>query len=258
MELKQSTLMYFSPTGSTAQVIRSMADHSAAPVSEVNLTPIQDPCRRSFDDRELLIIGIPVFGGRIPPVVKDRLAYIKGADTPAVVVATYGNRHYDDALRELSDFLSAKGFVTIAGAAVVTRHSIVPTIAEGRPDEGDYAAFNAFTEQVFERIAAMEQGHPEAVTLPGNPEYKDFKGIPFKPITNMDCVACCACVAVCPMGAIPMDSPSKTIKEKCITCMACVWACPKNARALGKMDILFTKQHIGKTAKVHKDPEFFL
>ncbi|MEN8904700.1 MAG: 4Fe-4S binding protein [Clostridiales bacterium] len=58
-------------------------------------------------------------------------------------------------------------------------------------------------------------------------EYKIFnKSI----IWNEDsCIHCGACTAVCPSGAIKMDSESWKLtfdKEKCLICELCVKACP--------------------------------
>ncbi len=263
MDIKLTTRVYFSP----------------APAVELDITPQQEPCRRSFDSKELLIIGFPVFAGRFPAIIRKRLAYIKGKDTPAVVIATYGNRHYDDALLEMADFLGEKGFIVTAGAALVTEHSIVRTIAAGRPDPEDMGQLLAFSKSLYLKLADLPE--PEAltpVTLPGNHPYKPYKEIPFKPQATMDCVACCLCAQVCPTGAITMDNPAKTNKARCIcvacclcaqvcptgaitmdnpaktnkarciSCMACVAACPHGARSLGKMELMLTKQAIGKDA----------
>lgn len=260
MDIKLTTLVYFSPTGSTKKVVKALGDFSPAPAVELDITPQQEPCRRSFDSKELLIIGFPVFAGRFPAIIRKRLAYIKGKDTPAVVIATYGNRHYDDALLEMADFLGEKGFIVTAGAALVTEHSIVRTIAAGRPDPEDMGQLLAFSKSLYLKLADLPE--PEAltpVTLPGNHPYKPYKEIPFKPQATMDCVACCLCAQVCPTGAITMDNPAKTNKARCISCMACVAACPHGARSLGKMELMLTKQAIGKdAAKVARPPEFYI
>lgn len=68
------------------------------------------------------------------------LAHLKGHGNPAIAVAVYGNRDYDDALVELQDLLEENGFCVIAGAAFVAQHSIFTKVAAGRPDEDDRRA----------------------------------------------------------------------------------------------------------------------
>ena len=63
-----------------------------------------------------MIIGMPVYAGRIPMVAVPRLSGLKGNGTPCILVATYGNRHYDDALVEMEDIAREHGF-TVKGAA---------------------------------------------------------------------------------------------------------------------------------------------
>jgi hypothetical protein len=56
---------------------------------------------------------------------------------PAVVVAVYGNREYEDALLELKIFAEAAGFRPIAAGVFLGEHSFSTQdmpIAAGRPD----------------------------------------------------------------------------------------------------------------------------
>ena len=49
----------------------------------------------------LSIIGVPVYGGRVPVEAISRLQRLKANNTPAVIVVVYGNRDYNDAILEL-------------------------------------------------------------------------------------------------------------------------------------------------------------
>jgi len=49
-------------------------------------------------------------------------------------------------------------------------------------------------------------------------------------IDPASCVACLACVRVCPSNAVAVDEPQvRIIDEACIKCGLCVPACPHNA-----------------------------
>ena len=60
----------------------------------------------------------------MPETATERLKKMHGKRTPVVLVVTFGNRAYEDALLELSDLLKKQGFSPAAAAAVATEHNI--------------------------------------------------------------------------------------------------------------------------------------
>ncbi len=48
-------------------------------------------------------------------------------------------------------------------------------------------------------------------------------------INKDECVACGACVDVCPEGAIKVDDVAVVDVKKCLDCGACVDECPNSA-----------------------------
>lgn len=105
------TAVYFSPTGNTKRSVEAMAAALDPGYKTVDLTLPSDTgvsCR--FGPEDLVIIGMPVYAGRIPMVAVPRLSGLKGNGTPCILVATYGNRHYDDALVEMEDIAREHGF----------------------------------------------------------------------------------------------------------------------------------------------------
>jgi NAD-dependent dihydropyrimidine dehydrogenase PreA subunit len=46
---------------------------------------------------------------------------------------------------------------------------------------------------------------------------------------NDACVACGACAATCPVGAIKEGNPTYTITDECVECGACAAVCPVGA-----------------------------
>jgi ferredoxin len=48
-------------------------------------------------------------------------------------------------------------------------------------------------------------------------------------VTKEECVACGACVDVCPEGAITVDDVAVIDEKKCLDCGACVDECPNSA-----------------------------
>lgn len=86
----------------------------------------------------LSIIALPVFGGRIPAFVAEKLKHIRAEKKKAATIVVYGNRAYEDALLELNNIAEESGFEIVASGAFVAQHSMCPEVGEGRPDEKDF------------------------------------------------------------------------------------------------------------------------
>ena len=134
MEITRVNLVYFSPTQTTRKTLRAMASAFSVEVKEYDVTTNREIEIPVFGADELVIAGVPVYGGRIPLLVEPFFQGLKANGTPAAVVGVYGNRHYDDAVLELADYLREDGFVVCAGAACLAEHSFGHEIATGRPD----------------------------------------------------------------------------------------------------------------------------
>ena len=104
MKLLSVKLVYFSPTGTTKAAVSRIAH--ALPCSSVDERDITRPDVREqsllTSENELLIIGVPVYMGRVPALAAQWLQKLKAQNTPAVCVVVYGNRAVQDALLELS------------------------------------------------------------------------------------------------------------------------------------------------------------
>lgn len=215
---------YFSPTGGTKKV----SDIFAAAVGKEAVwydlgdkqTVIEQP------QGELVVVAAPVFAGRIPSVVSEKIKMLCGKGKKAVAIAVYGNRAYEDALLEMNDILIQGGF-TVMAAAFVAQHSIVPEVGAGRPDTEDEKEIRAFAEAVKSSTSA------ENIHVPGNHPYRPGMNVAAAPLSLPSCTACGACAKICPTDAIANeDGKMATDTAKCILCMACVHACPKQARIL--------------------------
>jgi len=260
MDLRSQTFMTFSPTGKTGDIMKTMTLNCPdCRVFNVNLLPPQESLRRVFGPDEMLTVAFPVFGGRIPTALYNRLAYIKGNQSPAAIVVTYGNRHYDDAILEMGDFLEGHGFVPIAAAAFVAEHSIVPEIASGRPDAADMKAGHEIRPGPQGKSRRSElRLKPDASTCPGTILIKNSMGCPSRqPPPRTAGSAACAPPA-CPMKAVPKEHPERTDKSRCITCMACTAVCPYGCRRLRWINVFATKKLLKRACPVVRMPEYWL
>ena len=249
-ELNLRTI-YFSATGTSKKIALAISQFIATEfvVEDITFQSLQNT---TYATNDLLCVAVPVYGGGVAPVALKRLEAIRGNNTPAVVVVVYGNRNFERAAVQMSDFLAERGFITIAVAAFVGEHSYSTEqypIAVGRPAEGDINDAKHFGQLVKEKLATgIESVDVSALQCPdsGEENVKAFvefvKGyqaeqaknpIKLLPITDEDrCVMCGVCVDVCPMEAIDRENVSVVDSALCIKCCACVKECPKEAKTL--------------------------
>ena len=255
MENKKWLVAYFSPTGTTASIAKAIAKGTRCNFREWDLSvPQPAPV---LGEEEALLLALPVYGGKVPAISLERLSKLHGNGQPAVAVAVYGNRAYDDALLQEKDTLEAMGFHVMAAAAFVAEHSIIRSIAAGRPDAKDLAIAAHFGEMVAKKLIS---GEAQLVSVPGDPAYREKTAKPatFHPTGNNDCIKCGICAAKCPLNAIFSESPWQTDSSKCINCMRCVAICPQNARSLPAPMLSNVEAMLQKTASVYRNPELFL
>ena len=249
-ELNLRTI-YFSATGTSKKIALAISQSIATEfvVEDITFQSLQNT---SYATDDLLCIAVPVYGGGVAPVALKRLDAIRGNNTPAVVVVVYGNRNFERAAVQMSDFLAERGFVTIAVAAFVGEHSYsteLSPIAVGRPMVEDINDANRFGELVKQKLTkGLESVDVSTLQCPdsGEENVKAFvefvKGyqaeqaknpVKLLPITDENrCVMCGVCVDVCPMEAIDREDVSVVDPTLCIKCCACVKECPKEAKSL--------------------------
>ncbi len=258
-------LLYFSPTGTSQTVVREISTHfDDAIVKEWNLTPIANYTSDIVLNDGLTIIAMPVYAGRLPEVALDVLPKVKANGLPAVVIAVYGNREYEDALLELKEESEKCGFEVMAAAAFIGEHSYSSKekpIAINRPDIDDRQKCADFAALIKDKINRPE-AYPQALMVPGNHPYKERNPKPkdLYPSTNTDdCSVCGECVSVCPTSAIQINNTTiETNGDDCIWCCACVKSCPEEARIFNNPVINAIQERLYTNCQQRKEPAFFL
>lgn len=251
MHIEKWIIAHFSPTGGTKKVADAIAAGFLTPVVEMDLTKADSAV--TLGENDALMAVLPVFAGRVPQISLERLAALKGNGQKAVAVVVYGNREYDDALLETRDALEANGFRVVAAAAFIAEHSMARSIANRRPDAEDEALCRQFAVDVMAKA-----DDAATVQVPGKIPYKELKPSAFHPAASETCTKCGACAPQCPVGAIPMDDPSRTNNDLCINCMRCVDVCPVGSRALPDAFRNMITQMLNQNAAGYKKPVVFL
>ena len=173
--------VYFSGTGTTERTVTHIAGELArllaAPCRSLDFTrPQVRQQELNFCQSDLVVLGTPVYAGRVPNVLLPFLREkVRGGGALAVPVVLFGNRNYDDALIELRDILQQDGFRCVAAGAFVGEHSFSRTLGAGRPDDGDMALLPGksarnWRDKPGRRIRLLPSGgkHPSApITPPG-------------------------------------------------------------------------------------------
>ena len=256
MKISNVNLVYFSAAYTTKSVIKSIAEVFENDGIEYDITQSVPERDIVMEMNDLLIVGVPVYAGRVPANALDGLGRFKGRETPAIIVCVYGNRDYDDALTELRDIVRDNGFKVISAGAFIARHSIFPEVGHGRPDGEDMLVIRDFSEKSRELLKQLtEVSSLPDVVIKGNMPYRVPGSIPLKPGGNKKCNKCGTCVKLCPAGAISADSPRKTDKNKCFSCGRCIVVCPQNARQFGGMLYRAANNRFIKAYSLRKEPE---
>ena len=245
MQFKTVWAVYYSGCGSTRRLLRGMAEAAGEalmlPVRELDYS--RSEAREKsycFTQTDLVFWGSPTYAGRLPNVLLPFLrGNFTGGGAAAVAVVLYGNRSYDDALKELCEVLTGNGFLAAAGAAVTAEHAFAPALAHGRPNAEDRAAAAEFARKTA--LTLREREHIIPVMVPGREPIGAYytplgldgepaRFLKAKPKTDPEqCTRCGLCAAVCPMGSIPRGEPTECTGI-CIKCQGCIRECPAGAK----------------------------
>jgi ferredoxin len=266
MDVNQVKLIYFSATGTTQKVLESIAKGIAVEdVEHIDVT-LPEGAQQTippFSD-ELVVMGAPVYGGRLPVDAVRRFKQLTADKTLAVLIVVYGNREFEDALLELKNLAIELGFTPVAGGAFIGEHSYatksVP-IANGRPDSQDVQIAMDFGAQIKAKVSVLPS--PDAqmeLDVPGSFPYEASGARPMavSPVTKEDlCTVCGTCASVCPNTAISIDKDVETEIERCIRCCACIKNCPTGARVMEDSHWKNIADWLNENCSIRKEPEIF-
>lgn len=273
--VKRVVGLYFSPYGKTAKITKMIlaeigkqlreycVDEIPLEYHDLMTTPPRD--LRGFDSETVVVVGMPVYSGRIPELCNALIRQLDGNGAYALEFVTYGNVTYGDALYELDSYLREQKFQVISAGAFITEHSMFHRIAETRPDEKDYKKivdFSRLSAQKLKRFICTTveemRAKPAPLEIPGSLPTKRPARVPIHPSANSYCIQCGTCSKVCPVGAIDPNNPKKVDAKKCISCAACIKTCPQEARGFYGPLAAASRMALERICGKRKEPEWFL
>jgi ferredoxin len=263
---KQIGILYFSPTGTTKKVCTAVASGMGArdfQVFDITLPEIRASIIHNsntvFENIDHLIVGAPVYSGKLPLQVLECLRAINGNGKGSSAIVVYGNRDYGIALHCMVELLSIHGFNVVAAGAFIGQHSysdIIP-VAIGRPDESDMEkAHNLGIRSLSTNIYLSPDDIPVQIDMASKSnQYSSIKPLHI----DAQCIHCGKCAKKCPVGVLSSETAqylNRESKKKCIGCMACSRICMQHAKVakINPIVELVIKQILRKASRERKEP----
>lgn len=258
MDYNRMKEIYFSPTGTTKTIVGEITRYFSRKKEIFDL--LNNPLKEeiNFGSEDFLVVGMPVYAGRLPYVCTEMLSKIKGDNTPVIAVVVYGNRDYDDALLELKTLLEENGFIVVSAGAFVAQHSIFPGTGYLRPDVKDKQIMRKFAKESCEKFESFSDIKEINFEVRGNFPYREYSSVPLNPSVDKNCRKCGACARICPVKAILPERPGKLNKKVCIRCTACFSVCPLECRGFRGARYAVASKIFEKKFSVRREPEVFL
>jgi ferredoxin len=266
---KRIGIMSFSPTNTTKRICDAVA--CGMGVSDIEIFNVTLPKTRAaiivknvIDEKiDHLIVGAPVYSGKLPLQVLEVLKALHGNGKEATAIVVYGNRDYGIALYNMVELLSEKEFRIAAAGAFIGQHSysdIVP-VALGRPDVSDLE--NA-RQLGIKSLQVSKYLSLKDIPVQSDMHSKSKGYTALKPLHDEKlCIQCGKCAKKCPVGLLCSDTGrylNLKAKQQCIGCMACVNACMQKAKVTKVNPIvkLIMKIILRRASRERKEPLILL
>lgn len=237
---KRIGVLYFSPTNSTKKICKAIALgmgvknpidlNITIPDFREKLTSNPNVILNNIDH---LIIGAPVYSGKLPIQVIECLKGISGIKKECTAVVVYGNRDYGIALYQMVEILSNNHFKVVSACTFIGQHSYsdIVSVAIGRPDKTDMEKAHNFGSKSLNTSNYLSL---EDIPVQRDMFSKSENYNPIRPVFKSEkCIQCGICSKRCPMNIISSETGdwlNHEAMKQCIGCMACVSNCKDKAR----------------------------
>lgn len=242
MAVYSAAIIFFSPTGSTHAVLRSVVQGMG--VLDRRYVDLTLPtARQDFGglcQEDVVVLGTPVYDGALPTVYEQSLQRLWAAGQPAVLCATYGGLGCGNALEELHALAQKAKLRPVAAGLFPARHPLWPHSKYALSEQ----ALSAARELGFDARFRLERGS-RPLQQDTRPPCLPHRGWPIGTLRAMSpcrllpvpqftaaCTQCGLCARECPTGAIA-SSGMHIDPGLCVRCQRCVELCPQGALNAG-------------------------
>lgn len=234
-------LIYFSATGNTKQIaekIKQIFQDLGAEISEYDITNHQArEISINFSHFDASVFGFPVYGWRVPRILRKWYQRFQGDGIKCSAFLTYGGVNPGVAHYEIQQILKAQGFKLLSTAEFLAEHTYNMAgwkAAVNRPNKLDFFVAEQFAKLTYNKFKdngtllptfkkpKISQEKLEKI------EKTPRRVAPPPQIKANLCTNCGICSQKCSTGAIDCDSLLINSTE-CIRCYRCVKLCPENA-----------------------------
>jgi flavodoxin/ferredoxin len=269
--MSKSLIVYFSQSGTTAQVAQRIAAGLQTAGYQVDLCNMKDEQPPPVGSYQLLGIGSPVYYYRPPFNVTD---YVKSLPSlnglPAFVFMLHGTYRFDagTAIRRI---LSHKGALDVGcfhcrGADLFMGYLKEGYLfSSGHPTTDELAHAETFGSSVAAHVAGRQYVRPED-DWPPSVIYRLERFLTGRWLTKhiysrlfrldaKKCDACGLCVELCPTGNITQREGRRLVwGRNCLLCLTCELKCPKGAILSPASWSLFRPFMIYNVRSASRDP----
>ena len=162
--IRRVTGLYYSPVGGTAIMTERLAKRIGELLDSCSPEDISVECYDllkeqtagiDIDDETVVVIGMPVYIGKIPLPAAEAIEKIKGNGAMAVTAVSYGGRSYGNALFELKALAEDLGFRTIGAGAFLISYMAVRGSSRSTVPSLDIDSLREFSTAVSEKIKRL-------------------------------------------------------------------------------------------------------
>lgn len=166
--------IHFSPIGGTARMTERLAEQLAdrlrADSPEEITTESYELLRMGqelieFDEETVVVIGMPVYVGKVPLPAVSALKKFAPNGAIAVNAVSFGARTYGNALYELQHYTEDLGYKVVGAGAFSVRYNKKRSVAEDGRYTGDAEALSEFGRAAAAKIRRLAGSEVEELRI---------------------------------------------------------------------------------------------
>lgn len=204
--IKKVIGLYYSPIGGTKMMTEKIARDLAGKLCDFSPEKVSFDCfdledktvKLGFDESDVVVIGTPVYMGKIPLPAAKAIHGLKGNDVMTLVSVSYGGRSYGNALFELQHCAEDSGFKVIGAGAFMVFCKALLKERKFKAPAIDVAALIDFEEAASSKIKRLSGSEVKALKI--KPAPVEAPGhMPIHRVSRYSTVAAATAQRVCEM-----------------------------------------------------------